>query len=131
MHQSRQEFLFKVADNTGVKYAKMVSLKKTKRVYPKLGDFATVFPKVLTVNSWRYPQAKKKRRYTGLVLGLRCLTRRMSGIGVRAFSNRIVLFSEQMKFLGTRVYGPTCREVKFSEDRARFRKVVVYARGYY
>jgi len=44
---------------------------------------------------------RKKKKY-----------RRNNGIFVKFFFNKVVLLSEQKKFIGTRIYGPIALEIK-------------------
>jgi large subunit ribosomal protein L14 len=53
-----------------------------------------------------------KNIYLGLIVTQKKKYRRNNGIFVKFFFNKVVLLSEQKKFIGTRIYGPIALEIK-------------------
>jgi len=58
--------------------------------------------------------------------------KRLDGLYFRFFSNRILIFNKQYKFLGTRVYGAITKEIRIKNNREKnkkrnFQKIISYA----
>lgn len=73
--------------------------------------------------------------YYGLVITMKTLLARPDGIYIKADFNRIVLIAkDSLKFLGTRIYGPIYKEIRYITDKKKkktqiFPKVVSYAKS--
>jgi ribosomal protein L14 len=77
-------------------------------------------------------KVKKRTIYIGLVISVKYWIKRFDGSYIKFFSNRILLFNKQFKFLGTRVYGIILKEVKifnWKEKKYRnyFHKIINYS----
>jgi large subunit ribosomal protein L14 len=112
---------FRIADNSGAVKAKCISLfRGSRKKVAKLNDWV-----LLTVN--RYNPKKKVRKkiiYFGLIISLKYRSLRKDGIIFNFDNNRILLFNKDKKFLGTRIYGPICKEFKKNLRLWRFRDQV-------
>lgn len=118
------EVLF--ADNSGVKEMKCIRIlggsnKKT----ANLGNMI----KVVVTATRSQKKVNRKKMYFGLVVGLRKKTSRLDGSFIKFQTNRVVLLSDQKKFLGTRVYGPVAKEIKGNKSRMKFRKILSCSDG--
>jgi large subunit ribosomal protein L14 len=75
-------------------------------------------------------KVKKRVIYLGLIISVQYWTFRPDGSFLKFFKNRILLFNRQYRFLGTRVYGPIGKEVKFKlkseKEKSRFKKALSY-----
>jgi large subunit ribosomal protein L14 len=116
------EGVFSAEDNSGVLYAKYVGIAGNQNKSLKLGDLITIFPEKLN-----FGKKVTRRKYLGLIIGLRKWTIRSSGVGVRFLGNRILILLENYKFLGTRVYGPICREIRKGKKEVRYRRIISYS----
>ena len=67
--------------------------------------------------------------YLGLVVGVKKKVSRPDGSYVKFHENRVVLLSEQKKFMGTRVYGPVAKEIKGGKSKMKFRKILSCSDG--
>lgn len=116
------ESVFSVSDNSGVLYAKCIGLigQKATRLSP--GRVLIVMPEKID-----FSKKLKKKKYLGVITSLRQPYRRFSGITMRGFSNNILLIDEKYKFLGTRVYGPICKEMRQGDGRIYFKKIISYS----
>ena len=119
-----KETILSSADNSGVIYAKCINLSSSLNLNEfKLSSVITIMPKILD-----FSKPFKKKKYLGLVISLKKITRRPQGIWLRYHANRILLLNEVYKFLGTRVYGPICREIRTKKNKIRYKKIISYSR---
>jgi len=51
----------------------------------------------------------------------------MDGSYIKFFKNKILLLSDQLKFLGTRVYGPVPKEIKLGAKETLYKKIISYS----
>ena len=116
------EGVFSIEDNSGMLYAKYVGINKNQNKSLKLGDLITIFPEKLVLGN-----KVVKRKYLGLIIGLRKWNRRLTGISVKGFKNRILILLDNYKFLGTRVYGPICKEIRKGKKEIRYRRIISYS----
>jgi large subunit ribosomal protein L14 len=76
----------------------------------------------------------KKIMYYGLVISMKAYLKRIDGTWMRSTANRIVLLSNKVQFLGTRIYGPIYKEIrnifvgKGRYRRWKYDKIVSYAK---
>jgi len=112
------ETLLNVADNSGAKTAKCLIV--VKKPIGFLGD-------VIKITLRRFTASKKLikgKKYFGLLVSVNKSKRRLNGYSIKFSKNRILIFSENDKFIGTRVYGPSIRELKKKLLISRFRRVI-------
>lgn len=123
------ESKLKVIDNSGGKWAKCILVKKKgKRAFGTVGMLILVVLK----NFSNRKKVNKRIIYVGLIVGVSHWITRPDGIFVKLFSNRVLLFTKQFKFLGTRVYGSVLKELKMMNSKEKknkkfFQKVFSYA----
>lgn len=98
----------KVIDNSGAKWSKCIKVIG-KSYIGNTGDLILV-----TLTNFKNRKKVKKRTiYLGLIAGTKKWILRSDGSCFRFFVNKILLFTRQFKFLGTRIYGAIGKEVKF------------------
>ncbi len=69
----------------------------------------------------------KEKVYLGLLVSTKRKSRRQNGIFVQYDKNRFLTLDFKQKFLGTRVYGHICREIKDTKKKqTNFRKILSY-----
>lgn len=119
----------KVADNSGARWVKCIKVlgKGNKKV-------ATIGNSVLVTVSNISSQKKIKKRtiYLGLIINISRWLRREEGSFIKFFFNKVLLFTKQYKFLGTRVYGIVSKEVRScgeieKKERRYFQKIISYS----
>jgi large subunit ribosomal protein L14 len=98
----------KVIDNSGAKWSKCIKVIG-KSLIGSTGDLILVS----LTNFKNRKKVKKRTIYLGLIAGTRKWILRLDGSCFRFFVNKVLLFTRQFKFLGTRVYGAISKEVKF------------------
>lgn len=114
-------------DNTDIKKVRCIkilghSIKKK----ATLGDIIRA-----TIVKRRYvKEVIKKSIYYNLIVNVKNKCRRKNGIYLRVDRNRSLTLSEQFKFLGTRVYGPICKEIRNTKQKKlQYKKIISYSKG--
>jgi len=110
-----------VADNSGARLVKCIRILN--KHVGLLGD-------LIKVTLRRFSKLKKLikgKKYTALLLNIKKPKYRKNGYRLSFSKNRILLFAENDKFLGTRVYGPSIRELKTKLLINRFRRIISHA----
>jgi large subunit ribosomal protein L14 len=127
----QKETKVRTVDNTGVRWVKCIRILGKQKKYATIGDLLLVF-----IQSFRFKKnIEKKKMYYGLVITMKTLLARPDGIYIKADFNRIVLIAkDSLKFLGTRIYGPIYKEIRYITDKKKkktqiFPKVVSYAKS--
>jgi ribosomal protein L14 len=69
----------------------------------------------------------KGKKYFGLLISVNKGKRRKNGYWLKFSKNRVLIFAENDKFIGTRVYGPSIRELKKKLLISRFKRVISQA----
>ena len=123
------ESQLKIVDNSGAKWAKCISVKKKGK-----NPIASVGMLIL-VSLKKFSNRKKVNKriiYIGLVVGIRYWLSRINGNFIKFFSNRLLLFNKQIKFLGTRIYGSILKEIKINslvvgKNKKYFQKIFSYS----
>jgi ribosomal protein L14 len=77
-------------------------------------------------------KVNKRIIYIGLVVGIRYWLSRINGNFIKFFSNHLLLFNKQIKFLGTRIYGSILKEIKINslvvgKNKKYFQKIFSYS----
>lgn len=123
------ESKLKVVDNSGAKIAKCIRIcvSGIKKV-GSVGDLILV-----TITKRKHQKKIKKNNiYYGLIITVKKCVRRYDGIFIKFTQNRILIFSKNYKFLGTRIYGPIMKEIKIHiykdvTKKQRFLKLISYS----
>jgi large subunit ribosomal protein L14 len=121
----------RVVDNSGAKWAKCIYIK-TKGKY-----LSATIGMLILITLKKFSNRKKVNKrfiYLGLIVGVSYWVSRMDGTFVKFFSNRLLLFNKQIKFLGSRIYGVVLKEIKvksFGEKKNQkyFHKIFSYSSG--
>ncbi len=109
-----------VADNSGAKRAQCIRvLGGSNRRYARLGDII-----VVTIKE-AMPEGNVKAGTVakGVVVRTKKETRRADGTYIRFDQNAVVLINNQMEPIGTRIFGPVARELRWKE----FMKIISLA----
>ena len=101
-----------VADNSGAKRVQCIKiLGGSKRRYARLGDVIVVSVKEAIPEG----TVKKGVVAKGVVVRTRKETRRPDGSYIRFDQNAVVLINPQGEPIGTRIFGPVARELRWRE----------------
>lgn len=109
-----------VADNSGAKKVYCIRvLGGTRRRYATVGDVIVVSVKEALPDS----KVKKGEVHRAVVVRTIKEVGRSDGSFIRFDTNSVVLINQQMEPIGTRIFGPVARELRFK----RFMKIVSLA----
>lgn len=112
--------ILEVADNSGARKAQCVKvLGGIKKRYARLGDIVVVSIKEAIPDS----NVKKGSVAKGVVVRTRKEHRRADGSYIRFDKNAVVLINAQNEPIGTRIFGPVARELRWKE----FMKIISLA----
>jgi large subunit ribosomal protein L14 len=104
--------MLEVADNSGAKRVQCVKvLGGSRRRYARLGDIVVVSVKEALPES----NIKKGSVTKAVVVRTRKATRRPDGSYIRFDQNAVVLINPQGEPVGTRIFGPVARELRWRE----------------
>jgi len=104
--------VLEVADNSGAKRVQCIKiLGGSKRRYARLGDVIVVSVKEAIPEG----TVKKGVVAKGVVVRTRKETRRSDGSYIRFDQNAVVLINPQGEPIGTRIFGPVARELRWRE----------------
>lgn len=119
-----------VGDNSGGKMAYCVDIKgSSKQSYTGMGNLILVTAKKIKPGK----KVARKKLYPGLVVTATRNKKRKKGYYIKFGENRVVLFSPQNKFLGTRIYGPICKEIRTHRKMGKkkeglYKQILSYAK---
>ncbi len=112
--------ILEVADNSGAKKVQCIRvLGGSKRRYARLGDIVVVAVKEALPDG----NVKKGTVQKGVIVRTKRETRRPDGSYIRFDQNAVVLINAQMEPIGTRIFGPVARELRWKE----FMKIISLA----
>lgn len=112
--------MLNVADNSGAKKVMCIRvLGGSHRRYARVGDIIVVSVKEATPNG----TVKKGSKVKAVVVRTKKETRRPDGTYIRFDENACVLINAQGEPIGTRVFGPVARELRWKE----FTKIISLA----
>jgi len=123
-----------VADNSGAKIAKCIKIYGLG--FKKIGHVGDLL--LLTIKkAISKNKIKKKTIYHGLIVMVKQYNYRKDGSIVKFNGNRVLLFmsnDSNIKFLGSRVYGPLMKEIKFQihknkKEKQKYFKVLSYSKS--
>lgn len=104
--------ILEVADNSGAKRVQCVKvLGGSKRKYARLGDVIVVSVKEAIPEG----NIKKGAVTKGVVVRTKKEARRPDGSYIRFDQNAVVLINQQGEPIGTRIFGPVARELRWRE----------------
>jgi len=71
-----------------------------------------------------------KQIFLALVISTCSITKRLDNSTVKFSKNRSLLMNEEFRYLGTRVYGPICKEIRNTKAKeVKYKRIISYA-GY-
>lgn len=109
-----------VADNSGAKKVRCIQVMGGfRKRYARLGDIITVSVKEAIPDS----NVKKGEKAKAVVVRTRKESRRPDGTYIRFDQNACVLINAQKEPIGTRIFGPVARELRWKE----FMKIISLA----
>lgn len=109
-----------VADNSGAKKVQCIKVTgSSSRRYARIGDIVVVSVKEALPDG----EIKKGTVAKGVVVRTRKETRRPDGSYIRFDQNAVVLINPEGDPIGTRIFGPVARELRWKE----FMKIVSLA----
>jgi large subunit ribosomal protein L14 len=119
---------FKIIDNSGAKLAKCI------KVLGKGGRKSVGIGNIILVTFKKFSSRKKVKKrtiYLGLIVALSAHMYRLDGTVLKFYSNKILVFNTQYKFLGTRVYGVISKELRHltitnKKESKHFHKIISY-----
>ncbi|HSW63770.1 MAG TPA: 50S ribosomal protein L14 [Dissulfurispiraceae bacterium] len=112
--------ILEVADNSGAKRVQCIHvLGGSRRRYARLGDIIVVAVKEALPDG----TVKKGTVQKGVVVRAKKETRRADGTYIRFDQNAVVLINNQKEPIGTRIFGPVARELRWKE----FTKIISLA----
>jgi large subunit ribosomal protein L14 len=119
-----------VADNSGPKTAKCLKLLNNhgnaKVMY--LGNEVIVAPQKKQV--WFRKRKIEKKVFHAVIISVRAKTRRSSDNFIKFSKNWVLLMNEEFRFLGTRVRGPICREIRKNKMiELKYKRIISYSRA--
>jgi len=104
--------MLEVADNSGAKRVQCIRvLGGSRRRYARLGDIVVVAVKEAIPDG----TVKKGTVQKGVIVRTKKETRRPDGSYIRFDQNAVVLINAQMEPIGTRIFGPVARELRWKE----------------
>ena len=121
--------IIKVADNSGAKFVKCINNGHGRKRSAGLNEMLKV---LVYKNDNAKKVIKRKSIYNALVINCKRTKTRRNGIRMRWHRNRVLMVGLNLKFLGTRVYGPICKEMrnKVKKKEGTFRgSIISYAHG--
>jgi large subunit ribosomal protein L14 len=114
------ESFLDVADNSGAKKVQCIKvLGGYRRRYARVGDIIVASVK----NAIPEGQVKKGNKVRAVVVRTKKETKRNDGSCIRFDQNAVVLINAQGEPLGTRIFGPVARELRWKE----FTKIISLA----
>jgi len=112
--------ILEVADNSGAKRVRCVKvLGGMRRRYARLGDIIVVSVQEAIPQS----NVKKGAKARAVVVRTKKEYRRADGSYIRFDQNAVVLIDQQREPVGTRIFGPVARELRWKE----FMKIISLA----
>lgn len=116
----QMQSILDAADNSGARRLMCVKvLGGSKRRYAGIGDIVKVTVKEAIPRG----KVRKGEMYNAIVVRTRKGVRRPDGSLIRFDRNAVVLLTNQLQPIGTRIFGPVTRELR----RERFMKIVSLA----
>jgi ribosomal protein L14 len=95
-----------IKDNSGIKIAKYLKIQSSKQKFLTPGKIAIVFP-----TKYKYVKMVERRKYHGVIVMTRRRVKRHFYSIVGPY-NGVVLYNTKTNLLGSKIFGPTFRELK-------------------
>jgi len=116
----------KRGDNSGIQHMRCVRVPggSFKR-YARMGHLIKVALKYMKHRR----KLQKKKVYNAIIIGLKRKQYRKDGSFVKFDNNRAVLLSDKNKFIGSRIIGPLCKEMRGGKNEMRYKKIISRSQG--
>jgi large subunit ribosomal protein L14 len=127
----QKESKLRPSDNSGVRWVKCLRVIGKSKTFGYVGELLAVVIQKFKLKK----KLTKKKIYYGLIISMKTPIYRKDGIVLRSSFNRVVLLSsDSLQFLGTRIYGPIYKEIvnitdKKKKKTQKFAKIISYAKG--
>jgi large subunit ribosomal protein L14 len=127
----QKESKLRPSDNSGVRWVKCLRVIGKSKTFGYVGELLAVVIQKFKLKK----KLIKKKIYYGLIISMKTPIYRKDGIILKSSFNRIVLLSsDSLQFLGTRIYGPIYKEIvnitdKKKKKTQKFAKIISYAKG--
>jgi len=118
-----RETILRICDNSGAKWVKCIHPMQKARKKAYMGEVIKVSLQAAANRN----NLLSKKIYQALIVSTRWPTPRVGGHYIKFDNTRAILLEEGDKFLGTRIYGPICKEVRGGEKEIKFKRVISYA----
>jgi large subunit ribosomal protein L14 len=111
----------KIGDNCGGAIAKCIRVPGS---YNK--NVATLGSqiKINIVKLRTRKKVQKKKIYNGVLVAIKQTKRRKDGSFIKFKNNKVLVLSETKKFLGTRIKGLICKEIRGGINEMRYKKII-------
>ena len=117
--------ILRSSDSSGAQLLKCIKIyggfKKQKAT---LGDTVLVSVKKIKFRK----KAEKKKMYFGVITAACEKSKRFDGSFIKFDKNKAAIFA-QNKFLGTRLYGPICKEIREKNFKNRYSQLISLSKG--
>ena len=124
----KESILFS-CDNSGIVYSQCISLPTDSNSKEfKLACVVRIIAKSIKKNK---PGIEKKKKYLGLVVCLKKISRRQQGIWLRSSKNKILCLNSSYKFLGTNIKSSLCRDIRYKKNKLKFKRIISYSNRYF
>jgi len=112
--------IVKVSDNSGARFVQCIKiLNKAQKDSVTIGDIVIVCVKKIIANK----KIKKGSIQKAVVVRMAKNTKRLDGSYIKFDKTSVVLLNKLMLPLGTRVFGPVCKELRYK----KFLKIISLA----
>jgi large subunit ribosomal protein L14 len=112
-------------DNTDVRKVRCIKILGNSK--KKIALISSVIRVAIYIRKFK-KEIIKKKVYFNVIINVKQKHRRSSGTFLKFDRNRSLNLSEQLKFLGSRVYGPICKEIRNSvAKKLQFKKLISYS----
>lgn len=118
-----------IADNSGGILGKCIKIINSGR---NTTGFIGTLILITILKKKKKKKFKKRNIYYGMIIMISQYIKRKDGTYIKFTKNRILLLSKNYKFLGSRVYGITLKELKFQilkdqNKKQRYFKILSYS----
>ena len=105
--------ILQVCDNSGVKFAKCLKVLSNKpKNAGKIGNFIIV--NIQSVKA--FSKIRRKEIHKGIIVRLKFRLKRLDGSYIYFMKNSIVLLNNKSLPIGTRIFGPLCKELRIKKN---------------
>ena len=122
----QKETKLRPCDNAGVRWVKCIRVINKSKAFGYVGELLAIVIQKFKLKK----KLIKKKIYYGLIISMKAPLLRKDGIIIKSDLNRIVILSsDKLNFLGTRIYGPIYKEIvnltdKKKKKSKKFAKIV-------